>query len=110
MGSPILPWEQTVEERMMEGYHHLTDSSQDKEVDVVRLKKYGCGLRISLVVSCLSWQGLFLSLLGFAASIFVLLLPRSYTSSGTYPGASSYTSWELSSGFFPFSFSSPPTT
>jgi len=61
---------------MMEGYHHLTDSSQDKEVDVVRLKKYGCGLRISLVVSCLSWQGLFLSLLGFAASIFVLLLPR----------------------------------
>ena len=65
----------------MESYQHLSDSTQDNQVEVIRLKKYGCGLQIPVVVSCLSWLGLLLSLLGLSASLSVLFLPWNYSHS-----------------------------
>jgi len=49
------------------------ENEEEVEVEVLRLKKYGCGIRMSDWVSGLGWYGLALSVLSILASIGLML-------------------------------------
>lgn len=53
-----------------------TESDLTQSADkVVRLKKYGCGQRVSTLVSLLGWYGLTLSLGGLCVSLYLVMAP-----------------------------------
>ena len=51
------------------------ETSEENEVEVEVLRKYGCGSRVVVWVSALGWYGLLLSLLSILASLVMVLTP-----------------------------------
>merc|ERR1712001_707710 len=53
-------------------------NEESEVVEMMRLKKYGCGIRMVDWVSVLGWYGLALSVLSTLASIVMVLTPRTF--------------------------------
>lgn len=54
------------------------DTNEENQVERIKLKKYGCGIRMLDWVSVLGWYGLTLSLLSILASIVMVLTPWTF--------------------------------
>lgn len=56
------------------------ETNEENEVERIKLKKYGCGIRMVDWVSALGWYGLALSVLSILASIVMVLTPWTFKS------------------------------